>query len=136
VGETRQWRKRPHQQCPRKPVPTFATVTDLAPALLLGATALVLHLASLTTLVAYFRDVPERWWVRMWVTPAWLPRTGVRRWLGVIFAAVIAAMATYLMAAFLTGGAHMTFGAVELVAVSAWLWHLVSARRDDGAGET
>jgi hypothetical protein len=121
----------------RRPRPYTCDVTDLAPALLLGATALVLHLASMTTVVAYFRDVPERWWVRMWVTPAWLPPTGVRRWLGVVFAAVIAAMATYLMVAFLTGGAHMTLiGAVELVAVAAWLWHLMSARRDDGVGQT
>ena len=105
-------------------------MTDLAPAFLLGVSALVMHLAALTVLVAYFRDVPDRWWIRMWVSHASPARPGVERWIGSIFAVVIAAIPTYLMLLFLSGGTHMTLvGAVELLIVAAWLRHLTTGAR-------
>lgn len=103
-------------------------MTDLAPSLAIGASALILHMAALTALVAYFRDVRDTRWVRVFLGARAVPRTGLKRWIGAVFAGGTAALATSLMVFFLFGGAHMSvIGAAELIIALLWLRYVLAA---------
>jgi hypothetical protein len=103
---------------------------ELAESLLLAASALVLHLYSLTSLASGIRILPAPRLESFWLQAGLLPRPGWHRNGNFVIAAGFAILSTFLMLSMLSSGLPMALlAALELALATIWLAYLAHGAR-------
>ena len=102
----------------------------ISEAFLLGSSALVIHLFSLTGVVSAFRILPARWLESFWQQAGYAHPHGFVWYANVVVGLLFAALATWLTTLMLTSGGPATaIAIVELLAAGAWLGFLLLGAR-------